>query len=154
MLYVVIGAVLILVGLQAFMRRGKPPQQSGPAGRGALIASLLGGTVAGIIMVVAGLGFLASTSFVLVNADKVGHLKRIYLAADLPPGRIIALPGQKGPQAEILGPGFHFRPLLNVLYDVEQKNVVQVPEGYLRPDHHARWRGNARGHVHRAGHCR
>lgn len=130
MLYVVIGAVLILVGLQAFMRRGKPPQQSGPAGRGALIASLLGGTVAGIIMVVAGLGFLASTSFVLVNADKVGHLKRIYLAADLPPGRIIALPGQKGPQAEILGPGFHFRPLLNVLYDVEQKNVVQVPEGF------------------------
>ena len=66
----------------------------------------------------------------LIAADKVGHLKRVYLAADLPPGRIIALPGQKGPQAEILGPGFHFRPLLNVLYDVEERDVVQIPEGY------------------------
>ena len=81
-------------------------------------------------MVIAGFGFLASTSFVQIPSDKVGHLKRIYLADDLPPGRIIALPGQKGPQAEFLGPGFHFRPLLNVLYDVEQYDIVQVPEGY------------------------
>jgi len=67
---------------------------------------------------------------VLIAADRVGHLKRVYLADDLPAGRIIALPGQKGPQAEILGPGFHFRPLLNVLYDVEERSVVQIPEGY------------------------
>ena len=129
MMYVVIGFVLILFGLQAFVRK-KQPQQTGQASRGAIIASMLSGAVAGVILILAGMGFLASTSFVLISADRVGHLKRIYLAADLPPGRIIALPGQKGPQAEILGPGFHFRPLLNVLYDVEQRGIISVPEGY------------------------
>lgn len=74
--------------------------------------------------------FICSTSYVHIDADKVGHLKRVYLASDLPAGRIIALPGQKGPQAEILGPGFHFRLLLNVLYDVDDDtSVVNVPEG-------------------------
>ena len=87
-------------------------------------------------MVLAGIGFLASTSFVQISADRVGHLKRIYLADDLPPGHIIALPGQKGPQAELLGPGFHFRPLLNVLYEVEQYPDRADPGGLLRPDHH------------------
>jgi len=129
MLRVVIGFVLILLGLQAFWRRGQSTQGA-PQGRGAALASLFGGPVAGILLVMVGLGFLASTSFVLISAEKVGHLKRIYLAEDLPPGRIVALPGHKGPQAEVLGPGFHFRPLLNVLYQVEQYDVVQVPEGY------------------------
>lgn len=129
MLYVIIGSILILFGVQAMFRRSAPATGM-PQGKGAMIGSIFGGPVMGIVLIMAGLGTLASTSFVLIAADKVGHLKRIYLAADLPPGRIIALPGQKGPQAEILGPGFHFRPLLNVLYDVEERNVVQVPEGY------------------------
>ena len=128
MLYVVVGIVLILFGVQALFRRNQP--QPALQGRAAVIGSIIGGPVFGIVLILAGLAFLTSTSFVLIAADKVGHLKRIYLAADLPPGRIIALPGQKGPQAEILGPGFHFRPLLNVLYDVEERDVVQVPEGY------------------------
>jgi hypothetical protein len=46
------------------------------------------------------------------------------------PGQIIAFKGQKGPQAEILPPGFHFRPLLNVLYDVEEKSVIEIKEGF------------------------
>jgi hypothetical protein len=128
MLPVIIGFVLIIAGAQAFMRR-RPPMQGGPGWPGNLTA-LFNGPLAGALMVVAGLGFLSSTSFMLIDADKVGHLKRIYFADDLPPGRIIALSGQKGPQAEILGPGFHFRPLLNVLYEVETFDVVKVPEGY------------------------
>jgi hypothetical protein len=128
MLYVVLGLILILFGLQAFLRRGQPQPAAG--GRGAALAALVSGPVAGVLLILAGLAFLASTSFVLIGAERVGHLKRIYLASDLPLGRIIALPGHKGPQAEILGPGFHFRPLLNVLHDVEQIPVVEVPEGY------------------------
>jgi hypothetical protein len=72
---------------------------------------------------------LISRSFVIVDSDEVGHLKRIYLAADLPPGQIIAADGEKGPQADILGPGFHFIPLVQILYDVEHKPVINIPEG-------------------------
>jgi SPFH domain / Band 7 family len=127
MFSVVIGFILILVGLQTFFRRRAAIDTSNPR---AAAFSLLSGPVGGIVMLLAGLAFLASTSFVLVGSDKVGHLKRIYLATDLPPGHIIALPGEKGPQAEVLGPGFHFRPLLNVLYDVEPFDLVQIPEGF------------------------
>jgi hypothetical protein len=72
----------------------------------------------------------ASTSFIFVDANQVGHLKRIYAFKELPPGRIIALDGEKGPQAQILGPGFHFIPLVRVLYDFEEWDVVTIPEGY------------------------
>ena len=70
-----------------------------------------------------------STSFVIIDQDKIGHLKRVLFAEDMPPGQIIAFEGQKGPQAEILGPGFHLVPLINILYEVEQFPVVQVPKG-------------------------
>src|SRR5262245_9433856 len=128
MLSVIVGLILIVFGIAALVRRHQPTQTA--QGPQALIGALAGSPLVGIILILAGLGFFASTSFVLVEADKVGHLKRIYLAGDLPPGRIIALAGQKGPQAEVLGPGFHFRPLLNILYQVEQYDVVQVPEGF------------------------
>jgi hypothetical protein len=126
---VIIGLVLIAFGIHALVNRIRPA--GGPAGTPvAGILSLLRSPLAGVLLILAGVGFLASTSFVHVAADRVGHLKRIYMADDLPAGRIIALPGQKGPQAEILGPGFHFRPLLNVLYEVEQRDVVKVEQGY------------------------
>ncbi len=130
MFNVFIGFLLILVGLRAFLPRKSTSLTTSPPSNFEWGTALLKGPVAGMVMIMIGLLMLASTSFVLVSADKVGHLKRIYLASDLPPGRIIALAGQKGPQAEILGPGFHFRPLLNVLYDVEHYDLIQVPEGY------------------------
>jgi hypothetical protein len=131
MFTVIIGFILIAVGLQTLLRRrAAAAAGSGPWSPQQGLQSIIGSRLAGLIGVIAGLLFVASTSFVLVSADKVGHLKRIYLSDDLPPGRIIALPGQKGPQAEVLGPGFHFRPLLNVLYDVEQYDIVQIPEGF------------------------
>jgi regulator of protease activity HflC (stomatin/prohibitin superfamily) len=71
-----------------------------------------------------------STSFVIIDSKRIGHLKRIYLGKSMAPGQIIAFMGQKGPQAEILPPGFHFRPLLNVLYDVEEMSVIEIKEGF------------------------
>ncbi len=125
---VFIGIILILIGLLIFTRR-RQPATGGPQIQAAIAISLLGSPVVGVLLVLVGLLFLASTSFIFISTGKVGQLNRIY-GDDLPPGRIVALPGQKGPQAEILGPGFHFRPLLNVLYEVEPVDVVQVPEGY------------------------
>jgi regulator of protease activity HflC (stomatin/prohibitin superfamily) len=82
----------------------------------------------GSLVIFAIIGFL-SRSFVIVDGDEIGALKRIYLGDQLPSGRIIALDGQNGPQAEILGPGFHLKPFIRVLYDVEYYPVQEIPEG-------------------------
>ena len=47
----------------------------------------------GSLVVFAIIGFL-SRSFVIVDGDEIGALKRIYLGDQLPSGRIIALNGQ------------------------------------------------------------
>ena len=83
----------------------------------------------GTTLAVAGLASFAMISVVWVGADGVGHLKRVYGGDDLPAGRIVGLDGQKGPQARVLGPGFHFLPLVRVLYDVEEFPVVTVASG-------------------------
>ena len=90
----------------------------------------VGGYLAGVFGVLVGLALLAGSSFVVVNANSVGHLNRIYAFEDMEAGQIIAMDGQKGPQARILGPGFHLIPLVRVLYDFEDFPVVSVPEGY------------------------
>ena len=40
----------------------------------------------------------------VVDANSVGHLKRIYAFEDMQPGQIIATDGQKGPQADEVVP--------------------------------------------------
>jgi regulator of protease activity HflC (stomatin/prohibitin superfamily) len=80
-------------------------------------------------LIILGIIGILSRSFVTVDSNEVGHLKRIYMAPDLPPGQIIAADGEKGPQAEIVGPGFHLMPLVKILYDIEYYSVVEIPEG-------------------------
>ncbi len=72
---------------------------------------------------------VVATSYVIIDSDSVGHLKRIYFGSPMKPGQIIAFDGEKGPQATVLPPGFTFKLLLNVLYDVEELPMVKVPEG-------------------------
>lgn len=119
--------VLTVIGLLLFFAAPlfatRLPGKAGVAAAagGALLPRIIG---VGLAL----FGFL-STSFVTIDSDQVGHLKRIYLGKSMPPGRIIALGGENGPQAEVLAPGFHFRPFINVLYDVEMMPVVEVPAG-------------------------
>lgn len=88
------------------------------------------GWLAKIIILLGLIGFV-TRSFVIIDSSGAGHLKKIYLAGDLPSGRIIAVDGEKGPQARILGPGFHFIPFVRVIYDVEELPIVEIPEGSL-----------------------
>ncbi len=124
MLEVLIGALAVAVGIVMLLRH---PGISTPTSR---LGRIFFSRPSGLLFLLIGLFMLASSSFVLVDANQVGHLKRIYAFKELPPGRIIALDGEKGPQAEILGPGFHFIPLVRVLYDFEEYDVVTIPEGY------------------------
>jgi len=73
---------------------------------------------------------LFSTSVYIVSPTQVGHLNRVYFGAPVEEGQVITFPGQNGPQAEILGPGLHFRPLLRLLYTIEEFPVVSVPNGH------------------------
>ena len=82
----------------------------------------------GALIILGVLGLL-SRSFITVDSNEVGHLKRIYFAQNLPPGQIIASNGEKGPQSEVVGPGFHLIPLVKILYDIEYAEVVEIPEG-------------------------
>jgi hypothetical protein len=69
------------------------------------------------------------TSCLVVDTDSVGHLKRIYMGSEMPQGRIIAAPNEKGPQARILAPGFHLIPFVRVFFDVEEKPVLEIEQG-------------------------
>jgi regulator of protease activity HflC (stomatin/prohibitin superfamily) len=73
---------------------------------------------------------IGSTSVYVVSPTQVGHLNRVYFGEPVEEGQVIAFPGQNGPQAEILGPGLHFRPFLRLLYTIEEFPVVSVPNGH------------------------
>lgn len=125
MIKVFIAVVLIAAGISLLFKRSMP---QAPGRAGAILSNMPFKSI-GALFVLLALGLLASTSFVFVDANAVGHLKRIYATKNLPQGRILASSGEKGPQANILGPGFHFIPLLDILYDFEEFPVVTVPEG-------------------------
>ncbi len=126
MLQLILGVILVAVALGAIA-----------AGLGRRLRKLENGDVPvwlpytvsawGVLVGLAGLGLLLSTSFTIVGADQVGHLKRVYGGSSMPAGQVIALEGQGGPQAEVLSPGFRFRPFLNVVYKVEKFPAVVIP---------------------------
>ena len=72
---------------------------------------------------------VAASSFVVIDQERVGHLKRVIWGSNMQPGQIIALAGEKGPQARILGPGFHVIPAVRLLYTIEQFPVIEIPQG-------------------------
>ena len=55
------------------------------------------------------------------SSDEIAVLNKIYGTTSLPGEHIIATNGEKGPQAEILTPGWHPWFLVNVIYQVETK---------------------------------
>lgn len=76
-----------------------------------------------------GVWALASTSYVYVAPNKIGHMKRIY-GSELTQGHIIGIDNQKGKQARVLLPGFHFSPMITVFNDIEFMPMVTVPTGW------------------------
>ena len=86
-----------------------------------------GARAIGIIII---LFAFASTSFVFVPDGHLGHLFRVYGGGSLTEGRIVGANGENSPQAEVFTPGFHIRPLLNVIYTVDtSKEEVTIPQG-------------------------
>ena len=67
-------------------------------------------------------------SSVVVDENQVGIVHKQFFGKQLPTGQIIARNGEMGPQAEILGPGWHFG-YYPFTYSVRVDQVVIVPPG-------------------------
>jgi regulator of protease activity HflC (stomatin/prohibitin superfamily) len=76
--------------------------------------------------------FVAFTlaSFRLVKEDQVGIVTKNIGWTSLPPGKIIATNGEKGPQASVLPPGWHpwYWPFI---YEIDNVPLVEVPAGQI-----------------------
>ena len=71
--------------------------------------------------------FFWASSFRYVGENDVGVIIK-NIGASLPSGKIIATAREKGPQAEILGPGWN--PLLwPIIYNIESYRVEEISEG-------------------------
>jgi hypothetical protein len=113
----------VICGIAAVVLSVKSVGSSGDSGAGlykpgAFVASLLA------------IGCLLMTSFSYIGDNEVGHLVKKIGSKKMAAGQIIAIQGETGPQAEILAPGWNFRPLLNIIYDVEKRPVVIIDEGF------------------------
>jgi uncharacterized membrane protein YqiK len=67
-------------------------------------------------------------SFRYVGENSLGVVTKNIGFTSLPPGKIVATAGEKGPQAAILAPGWHpwYWPFI---YDVEVEPLTVIPEG-------------------------
>jgi uncharacterized membrane protein YqiK len=90
------------------------------AGRGALIV---------LSFSLFGFGLVVGSS-VVIDQDEVGIVHKQFFGKPLPTGQIIARDGEMGPQAEILGPGWHFG-YYPFTYQVRIDRVITVPSGQV-----------------------
>jgi uncharacterized membrane protein YqiK len=76
------------------------------------------------------LSFFALASFRYVGEDKIGVVTKNVGFRSLPPGKIIATNGEKGPQAEILPPGWNLG-YWPFIYDIDMEDMTTIPEGQV-----------------------
>lgn len=76
-----------------------------------------------------GFGLVVGSS-VVIDENEVGIVHKQFFGKPLPTGQIIARDGEMGPQAEILGPGWHFG-YYPFTYQVRVDRVISVPSGQV-----------------------
>jgi len=86
-------------------------------------------TVLVIVAAVATIPIALSLGLVVIGERESGLVIRKF-GRPLPPGRLVALDGEAGYQADLLPPGWHF-PMWRWKYKVERVGLVSVPPGQL-----------------------
>lgn len=79
--------------------------------------------------VVVGVTLIALSTAIYVDDDRGGIVVRKF-GPDLPANRIVAANGEKGPQAEVLGPGWHFG-YWPWIYDLTLVDTVTIEQGQV-----------------------
>ncbi len=96
-----------------------------------LITLPTAGRAALLVLALSLFGFgLVVGSSVVVDENEVGIVHRQFFGKPLPTGQIIARDGEMGPQAQILGPGWHFG-YYPFTYQVRIDRVITVPSGQV-----------------------
>ncbi|MCS6242600.1 MAG: hypothetical protein H2172_01880 [Opitutus sp.] len=89
------------------------------------------GRTALVVLALSLFGFgLVVGSSVVISENEVGIIHRQFFGKPLPTGQIIARDGEMGPQAEILGPGWHFG-YYPFTFQVRTDRVISVPSGQV-----------------------
>jgi regulator of protease activity HflC (stomatin/prohibitin superfamily) len=73
---------------------------------------------------------LALSSTVNIAGDEVGIVQKKLLGRKLPSGRIIAVNGENGIQADMLMPGWHFWKF-PWMYKIDKKKDLQIKDGFV-----------------------
>ena len=82
-----------------------------------------------IIAPVIGAIIIIISTAIYVEDDQAGVVV-IKFGSDLPIGQIIATNGEKGPQARVLPPGWHFG-YYPWLYDLKAVETISIPQGHV-----------------------
>jgi hypothetical protein len=124
MLTFIIGLALLLVGVTLAV--------GGPA----IVKFVVGeaeqgfmSRVAGTICAIMGTVLIVVSTAIYVEDNQGGVVVRKF-GTGLSEGRIIAVNGEKGPQAKVLPPGWHFF-YWPWLYDLEPVQNIEIPEGQV-----------------------
>ncbi len=89
------------------------------------------GRVALVVLAFSLFGFgLVVGSSVVIDENEVGIVHKQFFGKPLPTGQVIAREGEMGPQAEILGPGWHFG-YYPFTYSVRVDKVITIPPGQV-----------------------
>ncbi len=108
--FILLGFGLMLIGLIVFFFGAN------------LGVTMVGGWLIGFLVGVAGLLLVAATvGLVIIGERQVGIIVKKFSTRSLPAGRLIALNGEAGYQADTLAPGWHFG------YWFWQYNLMKVP---------------------------
>jgi hypothetical protein len=86
-------------------------------------------TTLAVALAISGVGVFVMASAVSISSDQTGVVIRT-LGSELPAGHIVAVSGEKGPQAKVLGPGWHFG-YWPWSYEVEKVGTIMVPNGQI-----------------------
>jgi len=114
-----LGSLLIFAGIIAFVVRYSTQSA----------VTRATATSAALVLMIAGVGVFILASAVSISSDQTGVVIRT-LGSELPAGHIVAVSGEKGPQAKVLGPGWHFG-YWPWSYEIEKVGTIMVPNGQI-----------------------